>query len=131
VAQAIEVGQDQNKKTISSLVLVPGEAPETEVERGKWPYALQTFHTALKEALKAHGTPFQYETGVLPATAVDLEAVRQGFYRHYADGEEDKEKSQAAMQKAFTRGLAEASRRKIIQTLRDAKGRVMVWLTRG
>jgi hypothetical protein len=127
-AQSIEVGHDQNGKALTSLVLVPGETPEYQAERRTWPRALTVFHAALKHALSAHGVPYQPEVGVPPVRAVDLEAVRDQFKRTYAPDEEDEEKRQDAVRKAFKRNRDEAEKRGMVCSRPTDTGEVMLWV---
>ena len=109
--EVIEVGQDENGRILASLVLVPTETPAATAEtskRGRRDIASPIFLRAMVAALDAKGETFQPETGTLPVHAVDQGAVRGRFNRWYADGEDDKEKSQAASAKAFGRALQSA-----------------------
>ena len=69
--EVIEVGQDQNGKMLTSLVVVPSDADAASREQRGWPRGLAVFHTALKSALAANGETFQPEAGVLPVKAVE------------------------------------------------------------
>jgi hypothetical protein len=54
-AEVVDVGQDQNGKTLTSLVMTPsGAAPYAG--QHSWAPSLKAFHTALKQALSSHGT---------------------------------------------------------------------------
>jgi AAA domain len=124
--EVINVGQDQNGKELTSLVVIPSTA-DTPVERQGWPRTLSVFHAALKSSLAAHGETFQPEAGVLPVQAVDQRFVRDRFYATYAEAEEDEKKRQAKMQKAFVRALADAQARSMLRARRTEKGRTMLW----
>ncbi len=91
-AEVVEVGQDQNGKTLTSLVIVPSEASPAG-ERHGWPRGLAVFHAALKAALASHGQAFQPEAGVLPVRAVDQWLVRDRFYATYAEAEDDEQQA--------------------------------------
>ena len=125
-AESIEVGEDQNGKTLTSLVIVPSEADPAGSHQG-WARGLSVFHAALKAALSSHGEVFQPEPGVLPVRAVSQWFVRDRFYKTYAEAEEDEKKRQAKMQKAFVRALADAQGKGVIRVRRDGD-RTMVWL---
>ena len=116
-AEVIDVGQDQNGKTLTSLVIVPSEATPPAEHRG-WPRGLTVFHAALKAALAAHGQAFQPEAGVLPVRAVDQWMVRDRFYATYAEAEEDEKKRQAKIQKAFVRAVGDAQSRGVAKMRR-------------
>ena len=124
--ESIEVGQDQNGKILTSLVVIPSEADPAGTHQG-WARGLTVFHAALKATLANHGEVFQPEPGVLPVRAVSQWFVRDRFYKTYAEAEEDEKKRQAKMQKAFVRALADAQSKGIIRVRRDGE-RTMVWL---
>ena len=130
--EPIEVGQDQNGKVLTSLVVVPSDADAYNREHRSWPRGLSVFHTALKASLATKGETFQPEAGVLPVRAVDQWHIRDRFYATYAEDEKDTTKRQANLQKAFVRALAEAQKRGVIKVMRSAGGQTMLWLqTRG
>jgi hypothetical protein len=128
VAIVVEVGNDQNGKVLTSLVLTPGEPAEYAAERRKWPVALAAFYRALKDALVSHGGSFQHEVGVLPIHAVNLTAVRDRFWRIYTEPEEDEARREPAIRKAWARGLHEAEKRGLVKSLRTEAGKTMVWV---
>ena len=105
-AQSIEVGQDQNGKILTSLVMVPSDADPASAGHGM-ARGLNVFYSALKAALASDGEQFQPEAGVLPVRAVPQFKVRDRFYKTYAEAEEDAKKRQAKMQKAFVRALSD------------------------
>jgi hypothetical protein len=129
--EVIEVGQDQNGKTLTSLVVTPSEAPGRDAHGG-WPRSLAVFHTATKSAIASHGEHFQPEPGVLAVSATDLEHIRDHFYTTYAEAEEEEAKRQEKIRKAFNRALGEAQRRGLIKVRRVASGpcggRTLIWL---
>jgi hypothetical protein len=126
-AEVIDVGQDQNGKTLTSLVIVPSEA-SPPAEHREWPRSLAVFHAALKAALASHGEAFQPEVGVLPVRAVNQWMVRDRFYATYAEAEEDEKKRQAKLQKAFVRAVGEAQIRGVAKMRRTDTGQTMIWL---
>ena len=129
--EVIEVGQDQNGKALTSLVVTPSEAPGRDVHGG-WPRSLAVFHAATKSAIAANGEHFQPEPGVLAVSAADLEHIRDHFYATYAEAEEDESKRQEKIRRAFNRALGEAQRRGLIKVRRVASGpcggRTLIWL---
>jgi hypothetical protein len=123
--ETIEVGQDQNGKILTSLVVVPSEAESAAVHRD-WPRGLNVFDAALKTSTASYGEAFQPEAGVLPVRAVDQNRVRDRFYDTYAEAEEDEKKRQEKIRKAFNRALADAQSRGLIR-VRHSAGRTMLW----
>jgi hypothetical protein len=127
-AEVIEVGEDQNGKTLTSLVIVPSDAEAATRDQRGWPRGLRVFHDALKAALAANGEMFQPEAGVLPIKAVNQWHVRERFYANYAEAEENSEKRQSKLRVAFNRALAEAQHRGTAKFVRTADGQEMLWL---
>ena len=126
-AQSIEVGQDQNGKILTSLVMVPSDADPASAGHGM-ARGLNVFYSALKAALASDGEQFQPEAGVLPVRAVPQFKVRDRFYKTYAEAEEDAKKRQAKMQKAFVRALSDGQSRGLFRTRRTDSGEAMLWL---
>ena len=126
-AQSVEVGQDQNGKILTSLVMVPSDADPASAGHGM-ARGLNVFYSALKAALASDGEQFQPEAGVLPVRAVPQFKVRDRFYKTYAEAEEDAKKRQAKMQKAFVRALSDGQSRGLFRTRRTDFGEAMLWL---
>jgi hypothetical protein len=126
--EVVEVGQDQNGKTLTSLAVIPSDADAATREHRDWPRRLNVLHAALKSALANHGEVFQPEAGVLPIRAVSLSFVRDRFYTTYADAEEDKKKRQATLRQAFNRALGDAQKSGVIRVMQTSAGQTMVWL---
>ena len=55
--EVIEVGQDQNGKTLTSLVVVPSDA-DAAGGHSDWPRGLRVFHAALRRALAPRAKTF-------------------------------------------------------------------------
>jgi AAA domain len=127
-AEVVEVGQDQNGKTLTSLAVIPSDADAATREHQGWPRRLSVFHAALKFALTHHGEAFQPEAGVLPVRAVCLWPVRERFYITYAEAEENTEKRQNKLRQAFNRALGDAQRSGVIRVMQTGAGQTMVWL---
>jgi len=125
--EVIPVGQDQNGKELTSLVVIPSDADAANRERQDWSRGLNMFHAALKFALTHHGEAFQPEVGVLPVRAVGLWAVRDRFYATYAEAEENDAKRQERLRKAFNRALADAQKNNVVRVKHNA-GQLMLWL---
>jgi AAA domain len=125
--EVIPVGQDQNGKELTSLVVIPSDADAASRERKDWSRGLNIFHAALKHAIANLGETFQPEAGVLPVRAVGLWAVRDRFYATYAEAEENDTKRQNRLRQAFNRALAEAQKNNVIR-IRHSAEQPMVWL---
>jgi len=54
--------------------------------------------------------------------------IRKRFYEVYDEGEEDKDKVQDTLKKAFQRGFKEAQQREVVRIRRTETGSVMAWL---
>jgi hypothetical protein len=67
--EVVEVGQDQNGKILTSLVVVPSEAEPAGAHKD-WSRSLSVFTAELKAATAAHGEAFQPEPGVLPVRGI-------------------------------------------------------------
>ena len=124
--EVIEVGQDQNGKVLTSLVVVPSEADPATQNRNL-PRGLAVFYAALKHALAKHGADFQPEAGKLPVRAASQCFVRDQFYATYAEPEEDEKKRQNKLRVAFHRAVADAQSRGLVKVLRKGS-ETMIWL---
>ena len=124
--EVVEVGQDQNGKVLTSLVVIPSEADPTR-QYQNLPRGLGVFMAAARATLAKQGQPLQPEAGVLPVRAVGQWFVRDRFYATYAEPEEDEKKRQSKLRQAFNRALSEAQGRGMIRVLR-ADGETMIWL---
>ena len=125
--EVIEVGQDQNGKVLTSLVVVPSEADPAGA-RKDWPRALRVLDSAFKASLASAGVDFQPDPGTLPVRAVGQAKVRSRFYVTYAEAEEDPKKRQAKVQKAFVRALGDAQSRGLLAARHLASGQTMLWV---
>ena len=122
----IEVGEDQNGKTLTSLVVVPSDADAADGHSG-WPRGLRVFYGALKAALAGNGVDFQPEAGALPVRAVSQALVRERFYKTYAEAEDDEKKRSEKLKKAFQRALGDAQAQGLIRT-RRVGNETMLWM---
>ena len=121
--ETIEVGQDQNGKTLTSLVIVPSEAePPGSTKDGRG---------ALRISCRAEGGTCRTWGGFSPSLAscpfgLSISGwLADRFYKTYAEAEEDEKKRQAKIQKAFVRALGDAQSRGLIGC--DAQMRVRRW----
>jgi hypothetical protein len=113
--KVVDVGEDANGRTMSSLIVEPAEEnPAGPGSVGKrWPPSLKVFHGALVEAILGHGVRHQIEGGPL-VQAVDVEKARQVFYETYVVASKDDsmgataEQLQDTKRKAFARNLERA-----------------------
>ena len=126
-AEIVDIGQDTNGKTLTSVVLVPAAGPGIIATKGRGDASLPIFYRALREALTTHGEVHQAEVGSLPVRAVLQEEVRKRFARWYADGETDADKSEVAARRAFFRCLQKAQAAGAILKDVDRKRRAVLW----
>jgi AAA domain len=123
--KVVEVGTDQNGKALTSLVVVPTDAPAA-ANSDKLPASLKIFYRAMQEALRADGEPFQPEAYEAPIQAVDREAVRETFYKNYAAKGDTPEQQGAARRQAFGRALESAQKGAVRARVLDG-GKTMLW----
>src|SRR5262245_28394344 len=129
--ESINVGEDEAGKVLTSLVVVPSEAPiHTD---HKWSRGLAVFRKALLVALAAAGELInEGDASYAPQVrAVDLEHVRTEFYRSYlAKGDDDRQRQKNRRQQ-FSRCIDGAQKEGLIRALVRGSGQTMVWLAGG
>jgi hypothetical protein len=114
VVESIEVGQDGAGKTLTSLIVKPGDLPAGGLARpSRWTKSLTLFRRALSEALLSADRTTN--VGGIPTHVVDLEAVRSEFYAIYIPN-------------AFHRAVERAQQACLIGVRTDPAGRTLVWL---
>jgi hypothetical protein len=128
--KSVEVGHDQNGKVLTSLVMVPTDAPAAGTNSDKLPTSQKTFYRAMREALRSAGAPFMPDAFATPVQAVDQEIVREEFYRAYATDGESPEQQHAARRKAFRRALDTAQQEIVRARVLDT-GVTMLWFKPG
>jgi hypothetical protein len=126
-ARIVPLDPDRNGRPRSSIVLTPtDEAIDPTAGKGGRPdEAAQVLQFALRMALEPHGV-MHTPDGKLPLKAVEKEALRNVFNRHYVDGEEDKERSADARRKAFGRALSKLVKASIIRGC-NLGDRTLIW----
>jgi hypothetical protein len=132
-AEIVEVGEDANGKTLTSLVIVPTEAPvasSTERKRGRRVAATPILIKALKDALKDHGTLFRPQGEKAAVHAARQSEVWLRFADAYPAGEDSKEKAADATRVAFKRALL-AAHGKIVGKGASPGGEDMLWFLPG
>jgi hypothetical protein len=122
--KTIEVGQDENGKVLTSLVVVPGETPAGSVPR--WSKVLALFRKALIEVLNTAPVRYQIPGGPL-VNAADLDEVRAAYYKIYVAKEADPEQQQNARRQAFYRCVEKAQVANLIG-VHVTDTRRVVWL---
>jgi hypothetical protein len=128
---SIEVGMDANGRPLTSLVVMPADAPEsTPAHRsGKWPPSLKVFHAALTDAILSHGIDHHIENGPT-VRAADLERVREAFYRSYAvagDEGSTAEQKRNSRRRAFSRNVERAQSYRLLGVRGYENGTQLVW----
>jgi hypothetical protein len=126
--EVVEVGQDANGKTLTSLVVVPCDGTPVHM-KGGWPKSLREFQRALGDTLKDHGEVIHElaDEHSPRARAADLEKVREEFYRTYPAKGETAKQQQDARKHAFTRSVKVANRDELIRVRVLPDGRQMAW----
>ena len=109
-AEVVEVGEDINGKVLSSLVILPTDAPAAVggKRKGRTNVATPILVGALRAALAERGSPFHPPGGRAVEHAVGEQEVRARFDAGYPAGEADAEKAAEATRKAYQRALQSA-----------------------
>jgi AAA domain/Bifunctional DNA primase/polymerase, N-terminal len=131
-AHVMKLDPDQNGKPRSSIVIVPEDAGEIVVQGrhgGRPDIATPMLVEAVRTAIDTKGEHFVPD-GKLPLQAVDIQHVREAFYRRYIDAEADAKKSAGAQKEAFKRALSNAVAKQIVNGQKDDKGRQLLWFVR-
>jgi hypothetical protein len=127
VVESIEVGQDGAGKTLTSLIVKPGDLPASGLARSsRWTKSLTLFRRALSEALLSADRTTN--VGGIPTHVVDLEAVRSEFYAIYIPKGDTPEQKQDSRKHAFHRAVERAQQACLIGVRSDPAGRTLVWL---
>jgi AAA domain len=128
--RVVAMGTDIFDKAMSTLVIDWGTAhsPQTTTQDQRWSKSLRLLRQVLMNVLVDHGKEQRpYPDGPM-VRAVDVEIVRQEFYRCYlAEGDTEANK-QAARRNAFFRAGRDAQARGLIAT-RTSDGLTLMWLT--
>jgi hypothetical protein len=130
--ESVDVGQDQNGKTLTSLVVVPYDGTVVAGSPGAgWTPALKVYREALREALLAHGEIIKEhdDPHAPPARAVNREYVRQEFYGTFQASGETEEQRQESRRKKFGRDGEAAQAKGLIRVrvMPAPDGRTMIW----
>ena len=125
--EVVEVGQDANGKTLTSLVVVPCD--DAPISGGGWPKSLREFQRALGDTLKDHGEVIHElaDQHSPRARAADLAKVREEFYRTYPATGETAKQQQDARKHAFNRSMNAANWAELIGVRVLPDGRQMAW----
>ena len=125
--QSVELGVDQYGAQITSLIVQWGAKGKQEPERREhWSRSLRLLRQALMNVLVDHGREQRpFADGPL-VRAVDIEIVRQEFYRSYP-AEGDAAAKQAIRQKAFRRAVIAAQEQNLVG-VREVDSLTLVWL---
>ena len=110
-AEVVEVGEDINGKTLTSLVIIPTDAPAGVGEKkkgGRPDVATPILVSALKAALADRGGIFRPPNEKAAVHAVSEDEVRPRFADGYPAGEADKKKAADATAHAYQRALQSA-----------------------
>ena len=125
VAKGVDVGEDANGKVLTSLVMVPGEAPGGN-KRRRWTGSLAVFRKALCEALL--GSDRTVSINGAPIRAADAEAVRAAFHAIYVAKGETATQKQDNRKHAFHRNVDKAQKENLIGVQVLPNGQTLLWL---
>jgi hypothetical protein len=103
-AQIVDVGEDVHGKELTSLVIVPTDAPAVRGTHVRMPVLMNSLRSALAE----HGSIFRPPGERAAVHAVSECEVRTRFEASYPAGEVDKAKTVDNIQKAYRRALQAA-----------------------
>jgi len=126
----VDMGPDQFGKPMTTLVLDWGaaQAAQPAAAKDRWTKPTRRLRQVLMTILADHGSQHQPYADGPTVRAVDIELVRQEFYRQYpADGDE-KQKAETRRQ-AFHRAVTAAQDASLIAG-RELNGVELVWLTK-
>jgi hypothetical protein len=105
-AEVVDVGEDINGKVLSSLVIVPTDAPAaTPRKKGRPNVSAPILINSLRRALADRGGMFRPKSEKAAAHAVHEPEVKQRFDDAYPTGEDRPEDAKAAMDEAYRRAL--------------------------
>jgi hypothetical protein len=127
MVEVIEVGEDHAGKTLTSLVVKPGEIPAGGGDMGhRWTKSLVLFRKALSEAL------LESEEKILmngvPVRVVDLEIVRPKYYAMCVADGDTAEVKRKTREKRFFRAVTNAQHLNLIGVRVGPSGRTLIWL---
>jgi AAA domain-containing protein len=130
--ESVDVGHDQNGKTLTSLVVVPYDGTVVAGSPGAgWTLALKVYREALREALLVHGEIIKEhdDPHAPPARAVNREYVRQEFYGTFQASGETEDQRQESRRKKFGRDGEAAQAKGLIRVrvMSAPDGRTMIW----
>lgn len=125
----VDMGLDNRKKSMSTLVLDWGKAQAAQPIAGKerWSKSLRLLRKVLMTILADHGRDHQPFADGPTVRACDLELVRREFCKQYAADGDEKQKAHARFQ-AFYRAVKAAQDGLI--AVREVDGLQCVWLTK-
>jgi hypothetical protein len=130
--ESIDVGEDEAGKVLTSLVVVPSEAP-VHMDRRKWSRSLAVFHKALTDTLASAGEIIrEADNNYSPQVrAVGVEHVRTAFYATYLAKGDTEHQRQENRRQQFHRCLGRAQAEGLIRVRVGAKNQTMIWLAGG
>jgi hypothetical protein len=129
----VDLGHDEDGEPINSCVIVPVDNASTERpgtdKDARWSKSLRLLRQTLMNVLADHGKEqHPYPDGPV-VRAVELETVRQEFYRSCLVEADTEAKKQAARRQAFHRATKAAQAASLIGA-RLVDGIELVWLTK-
>jgi hypothetical protein len=125
--QSVDLGVDRYGAQITSLVIHWGGKNKEPEKRERWSKSLRLLRQVLMNVLVDHGREQRPFPDGPMARAVDIEIVRNEFYRSYP-AEGDAAARQVVRQKAFRRAVIAAQEQNLVGVREVDNGLVLVWL---
>jgi GAF domain/AAA domain len=126
----VDLGVDDNGRPSTSLVIDWLQAAlKANAEGAGWSKSLRLLQRALMNVLVEHGRDQQPFSDGPVVRAVDVEVVRNEFYKSYAAAGDARQKQNAKRQ-AFNRAVRDAQERSLIG-IREVGEATLIWLVRG
>ena len=129
--EIVDIGVDEDGEKVTTLVIDWSPKLGTEIRNhtgGQWTKSTQSLRRALMNVLADHGAEERPCPDGPIVRAVDLEILREEFYRSHIAGD-NSDQTQAARQKAFRRAINAAQDNGLIG-IRDVLGATRIWFAR-
>ena len=128
--RVVDMGTDERGRPMTTLVIDWNAAASPTAAKAdiRWTKSLRLLRQALMNVLVDHGRDTRPFPDGPSVRGVDVDIVRQEFYRSYLAEGDTEAKKQDARKKAFSRASKDAQAKALIQ-MRVIEGATVVWLT--